>query len=451
MTHWIRQLAQHYEAIRRRAPDAALALVFDIDGTILDVEPAARSLLECYAEAGGQDLLSTAREADVAVADWPAIVASAGLRGEPRDRAVAELRRLWNQPDTVLAAHRPCRGTLEVIRWFQLQPNTEIALNTGRPASQRLDTLRQLNSLGRAYRVSFSSDLLFMRDDADRDATAAKVRGIDRLRARGYTVVAAVDNEPRYLQAIKGGAPEDALLTFHSRDLHAARRSTAPDELRELLSSRRLPRHVQFVWEGIHGEGELQRFLTAAIHWGEVTLSGFHAGEPIIGGGRLQLTRALSAMLQRTRRCKIKLRAPEQALALIPWLRERGYPSEALWFHLPAGPHQAEALRRLSEAMPGSMRQCPIDGLSHSEGAGPDLESIAALARAGATRFSMDWQTPGTSQALDVLDAHGYELHLHAIPDMAAFIQASLLLPCSVGTGFDFPHRAGAAQHRRAS
>lgn len=450
MTHWIRQLAQHYEAIRRRAPDAPLALVFDIDGTILDVAPAARSLLERYGEAGGQDLLSTAREADVDVADWPAIVSSTGLRGEARDRVVGELRRLWNQPDTVLAAHRPCRGTLEVIRWFQLQPNTEIALNTGRPASQRLDTLRQLNSLGRAHRVSFSSDLLFMRDDTDTDATTAKVRGIKALRARGYTVVAAVDNEPGYLQAIKSGATEDPLLTFHSRDLHAARRSTAPDELRELLGSRRLPRHVQFVWEDIHGEGELQRFLTAAIHWGEVTLSGFHDGEPEIGGGRLRLTRVLSAMLQRTRRCKIDLQAPEQALALIPWLRERGYPPEALWFHVPAGACQTEALRRLSEAMPGSMRQCPIDGLLHDEDRGPDLAAIAALSRAGATRFSMDWQTPGTSMALDVLDARGYELHLHAIPDMAAFIQASLLLPCSVGTDFDFPRAARTAQRRRA-
>ena len=46
----------------------------------------------------------------------------------------------------MLAAHRPYRGVLEVIRWFQLQPATFVGLNTGRPEQLRDETLRSLNA-----------------------------------------------------------------------------------------------------------------------------------------------------------------------------------------------------------------------------------------------------------------------------------------------------------------
>ena len=48
----------------------------------------------------------------------------------------------------MLEAHRPFRGVLEVIRWFQLQPNTEVGLNSGRPEDLRAETLTTLNRLG---------------------------------------------------------------------------------------------------------------------------------------------------------------------------------------------------------------------------------------------------------------------------------------------------------------
>src|SRR6266542_2741084 len=68
---------------------------------------------------------------------------------------------LWS-PEAILAANRPYRGVLGVIRWFQLQPATCVALNTGRPEEIRDLTLQALNALGRAYRVTFRSDLLCM-------------------------------------------------------------------------------------------------------------------------------------------------------------------------------------------------------------------------------------------------------------------------------------------------
>lgn len=449
MTHWIRRLAQHFESVRRRTPGAPLALVFDIDGTILDVAPAARALLRSHAAAGGRDYLATAHETDLAAADWTAIAAGAGLRGAARDEAAAALRRAWSRPDAVLAAHRPFRGVLEVIRWFQLQPNTVVALNTGRLESQRLETLRQLNTLGGEYRVQFPSELLCMRQCRTEAVATAKVRGIETLRTRGYHIVAAVDNEPAYLQAIAAAGPERELLTFDSRDLHDTRRQTVPYDLRELLGSRRLPRHVQFVWQDIDGEVELQRFLMSSIHWGEVALAGFRDGEPILGGG-LSLTRVLPAMLQRARGCKINLATPAQVKTLIPWLRSRDYPAGALWFHVPAGPDQGEALRQLAESLPGSTRQAPVDGLIRPLDGRPDQAAIDALLRCGATRFGLDWCASGKPAILDAMERHGLELHLHSIPDLESFLRASLLLPHSLGTGFDFPRLARTTHRRRA-
>ena len=49
-------------------------------------------------------------------------------------------QRFWNL-ETLLEAHRPFHGVLEIIRWFQLQPNTEVGLNSGRPEELRAETL----------------------------------------------------------------------------------------------------------------------------------------------------------------------------------------------------------------------------------------------------------------------------------------------------------------------
>ncbi|HVF08430.1 MAG TPA: hypothetical protein VNC60_07635 [Actinomycetota bacterium] len=54
---------------------------------------------------------------------------------------------LWGESG-VIAASAPYRGVLGVIRWFQMQPGTHVALNTGRAESLREVTLRSLNAIG---------------------------------------------------------------------------------------------------------------------------------------------------------------------------------------------------------------------------------------------------------------------------------------------------------------
>ena len=97
----------------------------------------------------------------------------------------------------MLAAHRPYQGVLDVIRWFQIQPDTSVALNTGRPQHLRAQTLQSLNALGEEYRVEFSTELLHMNPRAWKEGVAlTKVAALTAFRAAGYRIFAVVDNEP---------------------------------------------------------------------------------------------------------------------------------------------------------------------------------------------------------------------------------------------------------------
>ena len=80
-------------------------------------------------------------------------------------RDIAEFYRthLWDSA-AILAASKPYEGVFGIIRWFQLQPGTHVALNTGRGDHMRDATLESLNTVGAAYRVRFEPELLFTSD-----------------------------------------------------------------------------------------------------------------------------------------------------------------------------------------------------------------------------------------------------------------------------------------------
>jgi hypothetical protein len=53
---WMRQLADHYGRFRRSYPEDRLLIVFDIDGTILDLRHMVRHVLLDYDRSHGTDL-----------------------------------------------------------------------------------------------------------------------------------------------------------------------------------------------------------------------------------------------------------------------------------------------------------------------------------------------------------------------------------------------------------
>ena len=101
-----------------------------------------------------------------------------------------------------MAGSRPYGGVLSVIRWFQLQPATRIALNTGRPEELRRVTLHSLNAVGRAYRVIFDDALLWMNPRGWDEVLLSKAEGPRFFEAQGLRLVAVVDNEPANIAAM---------------------------------------------------------------------------------------------------------------------------------------------------------------------------------------------------------------------------------------------------------
>jgi hypothetical protein len=121
---------------------------------------------------------------------------------------------LWDE-ECVLAASAPYRSVLGVIRWFQIQPRTHIALNTGRPESMRRVTLDSLNAIGASSRVRFDPELLFMRAEAG-SVLDGKTKALDEIEALGLHVVAVVDNEPENLEAMAERRGSGDVLFLHA-------------------------------------------------------------------------------------------------------------------------------------------------------------------------------------------------------------------------------------------
>src|SRR5918994_2629128 len=201
MTHddWMRALAAHVGGMRSTYPDDEFAVVFDIDGTIVDTRHLVVHVLLSYDRHHGTDLFRGITVEDVV--DHEALVdeiLAPFALPEPVRRDV----RAWylehvRDPEAVAASHRPYQGVLGVIRWFQLQPRTQVVLNTGRPEAMREVTLASLNALGAVHRVRFGPELLFMNGQGfEEDVAAGKVDALRRLQLAGYRIVALVDNEP---------------------------------------------------------------------------------------------------------------------------------------------------------------------------------------------------------------------------------------------------------------
>ena len=146
----MRRLAAHYGRFRSEYPKDQLLIVFDIDGTILDMRHMVRHVLLSFDRAHDSDWFHGLTADDVTVHENQVdqLLRDLALPAPVAERAYRwYLEKRW-QPDAVLAAHRPYQGVLDVIRWFQIQPDTSVALNTGRSEHIRAQTLQSLNALG---------------------------------------------------------------------------------------------------------------------------------------------------------------------------------------------------------------------------------------------------------------------------------------------------------------
>ena len=469
------RLAVHYRRARERRPEGRLMVAFDIDGTILDMRHAVLQLLRSFDFEHGTSHFEhgTSHFEHVVVEDI-------GFHESKVEQMLQSLRihtvdpsylsgwfkaNLWTS-DTVLASHRPFAGVMEVIRWFQIQPDTVVGLNTGRPEEMRGQTLEVLNRLGAEYKVQFPSELVHMNAAGwGKEVEKSKVEGIRRFQQAGYFVFAFVDNEPENLARVAEAENADDIMLLHADTLFESRRRRLPEgsasgsryDLADLATEDGLPRHMQFVWHGINDEVNLRQFLASNVAWGEcdVRLDGHSqelvlrhdpigppaAGHDVVDGEELRLAQVLEACRHSGKSLKLDVKEGGATLdRLVAFLCQRVF-DERLWFNANVDAIGRAGFERLARIFPDAVLQCPIDFLSPlaREMPGQAMEVIDELAGWGLSRFSLKWSTPDKLLVLDLLDSRGYELNIYAVPDLESFLRAALLMPTSITADFNFP------------
>ncbi len=462
---WMEMLSAHYQRMRELHPDDRLLILFDIDGTILDMRHMVLGLLQAYDAAHGSDHFAGVVLEDI-VTDENHVDELLPLLGAPeaeRERVLEWYRGAYWSPGVILNAHRPYAGVMEVMRWFQIQPNTYVGLNTGRSEDIRLPTLECLNTLGAEYKVQFTSGLLRMNPYGWREnVTGAKADAVRWFRGQGFRVFAMVDNEPANLAAVAEADPEREIMLLHADTIFDSQRKALPPhtvagnvyDLTALAHETALPRHVQFVWHGINDERNLRQFLASNVVWGEVDVRLDPSSEelvlrhdplePYAHGAAELLPLAVVLDAVRTARKSIKIDLKETGPALtesIAAVKAAGFDDSETWFNADYRLLGREGFAALKQAFPGAIIQCPIDSIAPlilSDNAG-GMAKLAELQGWGVNRFSVKWDKPNIPQLIDALDAHGYELNIYNVPDLRAFLEAALLLPRSITSDFNFP------------
>ena len=458
----MRVLADHYAAVRRTHPTDELCVVFDIDGTILDLRHLVVHVLLAYDRDRGTHLFHGLVAEDITVSEnqVEGLLASLGVPEGQRGDVIAFYRiHLWDE-DGAIAASAPYRGVLGVIRWFQLQPGTQVALNTGRTERIRPITLDSLNAVGEASRVRFEPELLFMRSDDSTPVPAAKTAVLDELSARGLRVVAVVDNEPDNLAAMATSLGATDILFLHADTIFESQRLAHPGvvtgrtyELGGLISEDSLREHVELVWHGVNDEENQRQYLRSGIRWAEIDLRRDPVGRLVLrhdGFDERPWDRqercvparpSVEALAASARSIKFDVKENGETLrAVFDMIDDLALGGDRLWFNAEVDVVGAGGFEAFRSRYPDATASCPIDFLVPLFTAAPDEADIVLrrLRSWGVNRLSVRWGG-GMRNTIGALERRGWETNVYAVPDLQSFLEAAVLLPTSVTADFNFP------------
>jgi hypothetical protein len=93
------------------------------------------------------------------------------------------------------------------------------------------------------------------------------------------------------------------------------------------------------------------------------------------------------------------------------------------------------------EPFPGAIMQCPVDALGYLIMSSPSeaRRYLSMYSRWGINRFSVNWKTSESRRLIIQLQNWGYDVNIYNVPDLESFLQATLLLPRSITSYFNFP------------
>lgn len=459
-------LASHYESIRNLYPEDRLMILFDIDGTILDMRHMVLYLLKSFDKNHSTHFFKKLIISDITVHENQVarLLANLQIPSEKQTEIIDWYNQNRWSSEYILNAHSPFSGVLEVIRWFQLQPNTYVGLNTGRPDSLRIDTLRSLNQLGKEYKVQFSDELLYMNPLGwEQNVKKSKEAGVQKFQKAGYRIFAFVDNEPSNLKAVSQLDPNQEILLLHAHTIFESKRIRLPShtvkgkiyDLTELIPEKALPRHIQFVWHGINDEVNLRQFLASDVTWGECDVRMAPVGNELIlrhdsfpespldiDEKWFSLERILSRLLQAGKSIKLDLKVGGSlVLNLLKFIDSYGFDESRLWFNGNVEILQEEGFRKLAYAYPDAILQAPVDFLAPLICSVPEKakEILDMFTDWGINRFSINWRTQNMRTFFNQMDKWRFEVNIYNVPDLESFLRAVLLTPRSITADFNFP------------
>ncbi|NLE50199.1 MAG: HAD family hydrolase [Chloroflexi bacterium] len=440
-------------------------VLFDVDGTILDMRYMVYHTLKAYDAAHNTRFFDRLRPDDITVHEDHVTRLMADLNVAPVDQqAIIDWYQAhrWTR-EAVLRSHQPYEGVFDIIRWIQSQPGVTVGLNTGRPESIRAETLASLNQLGAPHRVSFRDELLHMNPHGwQQRVPDAKVGGVIDFQAQGYRVVAVIDNEPENLRAIGALSAAREILLLHARTIYETRGSLLPGEavsgaqydLTTIASPRTLPTDVQLVWHGLNDDANLRQFLASDIEWGECDIHHDpRSGELVLHhddfapssdevDGWLRLDDLLARLAAAGKSVKLDLKAgPELIEPSLALVQRHGFSDDRLWLNAYVPLMGEIGFRRLAEAHPGAIVQAPISFLEPLAVSAPEKtrEIVEMFCAWGMNRFSLDWRGRQRAAFFDQMERWGVDVNLYGVSDLRSFLQAVLLRPRSVTADFNFP------------
>ncbi len=432
--NWMKELARHFRKMRARYPNDKLILLFDLDSAILDLRHTAANVLRAYDRKHGTDVfadtdyteiqrpLKPGQELDEKM-EWPD--GEPLLKGPKIPKEQAGKVRDWYDKykwdrNIEVDFLRPHPAALDVVRWFQIQPNTFVACDTSRSEKLKGETLSALNQIGKPHRVEFHEDFLLIRGaDSSQGAAKAGVQSVQQLQKRGYRVVAVIDGDQESLKAVSeiDFAGEILLLSWKSSPGTGLRTgfpmflSGKAFDLVDLINEEALPRHIQYVWHGINNQANLQQFLGADIQWGEVdvradNLSGHlfvrHdslSQSPIQREEKiLFLKDCLAKFVKFGKSVKLDYKrglGEKQIDQTLDLVEKLGFEQQRLWHTGNIEDLREKGFRRIRKRHPRAIVQCTSNFLVPLVlGAPRKARGIVAMLKDwGVSRVSIDWRT----------------------------------------------------------
>ncbi|HOJ70678.1 MAG TPA: hypothetical protein PLR38_02440 [Syntrophorhabdaceae bacterium] len=232
MQHWMEKLLLHYKDIRTKYSSDRLLIAFDIDGTILDMRFIILNVLREFDRQHATEYFKGVKVSDIDFheAHLKILLDRLSINKDDQAYILSRYENLFLSSLTIKKANKPFKGVFDVIKLFQMQPDTYVGLNTGRPESLRFKTLAALNELGREKGVTFRNELLFMNNEGlDTHISGIKKKGIEYFINLGYKVFAFIDNEPENLKAISDMDRDNEIMLLHADTIFKSCRSHLKD------------------------------------------------------------------------------------------------------------------------------------------------------------------------------------------------------------------------------